>query len=824
MAESFSEKEIVNYPNGGKSIFYTSGQTAVIIDEGICRRDSEEDIFPYTLITDKQNEYMHRYDKVFRFLAEDRDQIDHVIKGIQRNVDFVLRVPNREDNAEASPLEFRFEENFTNVYGSNALKYLAKEYGIVDTDGRNYFLDYFVRTEDGGIAVEENGVSYHHPQLIGVEQYRRQLRKQNACTQWGIKLFRFSTEDLIFENRIEDDIRTYFGRDTGRFRENGLTLDRKVKLYDHQLTTLRDMEEKRAEGVHAFLIVFPTASGKSKIIEEDIKEFVAERTDFRALILAPNTNIIRDWHQRIEDSLREYKDKIEVRTYAYMMRNYTKNRQDEYTYIVIDEAHHAVAPMLKRVIQYFTPEFMVGLTATDQRPDRKKLESIFGSYKTSLSLIDAMEKGIVARANVYRLETNIDLSHVRFNGKDYVNADLEKSIRVNSRNELIVQVLKDYFCDGTMAERQGIIFCVNTKHAAEMERLLNAEEITARAYTGQTRKPEQVMADFREKKIRFLCACNMISEGWDYPELGILVMARPTLSKVLYLQQIGRGLRKTDVKKNVFVIDVVDEYGAMARPCTMHSIFQNAMYVPFGDITRRDYQTGELIEIDGFRERIERITEIDITNFEDKYGDYLSQEQLAREYYVSTGTITSWIKKGKIQPSVTYPFGSKKVYLFSPENVMKIRQELNIPIHTDETIKQDFFDFLEERDYSLSYKMPFLLSFLKNMNSIGDARIEDVLTDYINFYSGRISKGLPVDRPSCPYNETTLKDRKLIKKNMMTNPFEKFERKRFLYHSEDLGVISMNHALFSQMEEDDFRRVEEQMQEDLKNYYEKLKN
>ena len=301
MAESFSEKEIVNYPNGGKSIFYTSGQTAVIIDEGICRCDSEENIFPYTLITDKQNEYMHRYDKVFRFLAEDRDQIDYVIKGIQRNVDFVLRVPNREDNAEASPLEFRFEQNFTNVYGNNALKYLTKEYGIVDADGRNYFLDYFVRTEDGGIAVEENGVSYHHPQIIGAEQYRRQLRKQNACTQWGIKLFRFSTEDLIFKNRIEDDIRTYFGRDIGRFRENGLTLDRKVKLYDHQLTTLRDMEEKRAEGVHAFLIVFPTASGKSKIIEEDIKEFAAGRTDFRALILAPNTNIIRDWHQRIED-------------------------------------------------------------------------------------------------------------------------------------------------------------------------------------------------------------------------------------------------------------------------------------------------------------------------------------------------------------------------------------------------------------------------------------------------------------------------------------------------------------------------------------------
>ena len=189
-------------------------------------------------------------------------------------------------------------------------------------------------------------------------------------------------------------------------------------------------------------------------------------------------------------------------------------------------------------------------------------------------------------------------------------------------------------------------------------------------------------------------------------------MARPTLSKVLYLQQIGIGLRKTDVKKNVFLIDVVDEYSAIVRPCTMHSIFQNAMYVPFGDISRRDYQIGDFIEIDGFQERIERIMEIDITNFEDKYGDYLSQEQLAREYYVSTGTITSWIKKGKIQPSVTYPFGSQKVYLFSPADVVKIRQERQIPIHTDEKITKDLFVFLEEGGYTIFCKRPFLLVFL----------------------------------------------------------------------------------------------------------------
>lgn len=160
-----------------------------------------------------------------------------------------------------------------------------------------------------------------------------------------------------------------------------------------------------------------------------------------------------------------------------------------------------------------------------------------------------MEKGVVARANVYRIETNIDLSHVRFNGKDYVNADLEKSVRVTSRNELIVNVLKDYFTEGDAGKRQGIIFCINKAHTKEMARLLNVAGISAQDYSGDTKHPEKVMQEFKEHKIRFLCACDMISEGWDYPELGILVMARPTLSKVLYLQQIGRGLRRTPIKK-----------------------------------------------------------------------------------------------------------------------------------------------------------------------------------------------------------------------------------------------------------------------------------
>lgn len=813
-------RETVTYPNGGVSRFYDDGVDMVIIDDEICSCREGEQIFPYTLITDKQNHYMKIYRRVFRFLGFDAETIEKCLqKGRQEVLHFTKKISERGEHADSSPLELLFEQNFTDVYGMRALKYLQKEFRISDEDGNNYFLDYLIDTADSRVAIEENGIHYHHPQLIGIEGYRKQLRKQNTCALWGLKLYRFSTEDCRFKDRIEDDIRSYLGKDTSGFREAGLLLERKTELYEHQEISLAQIEERRERGIRAFLIVLPTAAGKSRIVEEDIQKFAAGKEQFRALILAPNTNIIADWKERIDKDLQPLQDRIDIKTYSYAVRHYHEKTRDYYSYIVVDEAHHAVAPMLKRVIQYYAPEFLVGLTATDQRPDKKRLEEIFGNYTTELSLKEAMEKGVVARANVYRIETNIDLSHVRFNGKDYVNADLEKSVRVTSRNELIVNVLKDYFTEGDAGKRQGIIFCINKAHTKEMARLLNTAGISAQDYSGDTKHPEKVMQEFKEHKIRFLCACDMISEGWDYPELGILVMARPTLSKVLYLQQIGRGLRRTSIKKNVFVIDVVDEYGAMVRPCSMHAIFGNSLYVPFGDITRQDYLPGQMIEIDGITERVERIVEVDIHTFEEKYGDYYSQEQLAREYFVNTGTITSWIRKGKIAPTVEFPFGSKKISLFSPEDVEKYRKELNIQEHNDDTVRDAFFAFLEERDYSLSYKMPFLLSFIDHMDTIGDAKIEDVLTDYIAFYQDRIDKGLPVDRPSCPYNAETLKDRKMIKSSMLTNPFEKFERKRFMYYSKDLGVISLNHALMAKMSGEDWERVKRQMREDLERYY-----
>ena len=797
---------------------------AAIVDDGICDIKSSEEAFDYSLITSKQNEYIAEYDHVYRVLSDDTDLLEQCLAAQgQEPEDVVLaKTSDRSNLAEASPLERDFEEHFAEVYGPDSIECLWREYGITDLHGSTRYLDYLVKTDEGDIAVEENGISYHHPQRIGLDRYRDQLLKQNSCAAAGIKLFRFSSEDCRFAERLEDDIRTYFGDSAERFKRNGIMADRAFKLYEHQESTLDEMARQRALGIKSFLAVFPTASGKSKIIEEDMARFAKEHGGLRALILVPTKQIREDWLQRVQTSLGEYSDTIQVQTYALVERRYADYAPDHFGYIVVDEAHHAVAPGLKRVIQYFDPVFLVGLTATDQRPDKKKLEEVFGTYRVGLSLQEAMERNIVARANAFRIETNIDLSKVRINGKEYVNADLEKTIRVSSRNELIVDVLQQYFCEGEVASRQGVVFCVNVKHAQEMERLLCAGGISAKAHYGGCRNPEGIMHDFRQKKHRFLCACQMISEGWDYPELGILVMARPTLSKVLYLQQLGRGLRRTPNKHSVFVIDVVDEYGAAVMPCSLHSIFGNSKYVPFGDILRTDYAPGEMVEVAGLVERVERIVEIDIFSFAEKYGDFLNVEQLARRFFVSTDTVSAWMRRGRIQPTVSFPFGAKKIHLFSPDDADRIQVDLGIKEHTDDTIRDDFFEFLAERDYSLSYKMPFLLGFLDHMDSVGDARIDDVLDDYIAFYQDRIDKGLVVDRPTCPYNKDTLQNRKYIQRSMLDNPFEKFERKRFMYHSKDLGIISINHALLAKLSDDDLAAIRKQMEDDLVDYYAKL--
>ena len=301
-------------------------------------------------------------------------------------------------------------------------------------------------------------------------------------------------------------------------------------------------------------------------------------------------------------------------------------------------------------------------------------------------------------------------------------------------------------------------------------------------------------------------------------------MARPTFSKVLYSQQLGRGLRNHPGKEALYVIDVVDNYGARLQPLSLHALFKIPHYQPFENlISPKDRQESEIVVLDGLYEGERRIEPVDIFTFEETYGSYLNEEQLARELFVSTGTVKTWLKSGKIKADVQYPFGRKKLSFFQPDRVADIREEQGLKEHTAETRLTDFKEFLERRDYTFSYKIIFLLAFLKVANERFEAALPDILSLYVRFYKGVLTKHEKNERPNCPYNRADyLEDSKAVQRSLLENPFEKFERKRFLYHCKDLNYLALDPELIKSLGAADYRQIRGQMEEDLTSYYGRL--
>lgn len=179
-------------------------------------------------------------------------------------------------------------------------------------------------------------------------------------------------------------------------------------------------------------------------------------------------------------------------------------------------------------------------------------------------------------------------------------------------------------------------------------------------------------------------------------------------------------------------------------------------------------------------------------------------------------------KKRKIIPSVTLNIGKVNLNYYSPEYKDEIIRNLELKIHNETTIYEDYFEFLEERDYSLSYKMIMLLSIFKVMDINGECNLEDLVHEYTNFYKTRIIQNEKVDRDSCPFDSDYLNDKTKMKQNLLINPFEKFERKRFMHYSKDLNFIIFSSSLWEKLTRKDIMKIKTQIFNDLVDYYNKL--
>lgn len=835
-AKGFIEIEEIKYYQDREDIYskvyYSEKLDTILILDFNITEVHEQRVFSYREYTNLQNEFMKKHKYLYRVCGErlDKNRLESII---DRKLEIPVESAKNINRAgvDASYLEHHFETVFFEVYGEDSYNLLSKEEQLVGFDGENIFADYVIEKADEKIVIEENGESYHHPQKTGLDKYIKQIERQNALVYQGYKVFRFSSNEIEFKDRMIEELKVYLG-DKTEFIQQGLIIqERKYRLYDHQNASLDSLKKLRENGIKSSVVVLPTGSGKSTIAEEDLKLFLLQNEKARVLILVPTLALKNQWIDNLKSIFKNYSigdsldDKIYVSTYSGIIIKKNNFSSEEFGYIVVDEAHHSVAPGIAKVLKYFNSDFLLGMTATPERLDNKKLEDIFSKVETNLTLKEAIEKNICSPIRVFRLESNIDLSEVRFNGKDYLSGDLEKRIVVSSRNELIADTIEKYFgkdVDG-FSTKQGIIFCVNVKHAEMMAKLLNEKGITTAAVSGKDKKSLEYIDKYLKGEIRFLTSCQLISEGWDAPKTSVIVMARPTMSKVIYYQQLGRGTRKAEGKEALYLIDVVDNYSFNSAPWTANSLFQNPLYSPFGDaLTGVRSFTGEMIYLDHLLETEVNLQEIDIETFENLYGDYISAEELARELFLSTDTINSWIKNGDITPDYSSKLGRVTYHKFKPERVEEIRVLKGLKKRDETTILDDFWEFIEEGSYSLSYKIIFILSLLKNLEKDGEADFDKVKDDYIIYYKERLKNGLDVDKKSCPYTLEYLNSDKEMTRNIIVNPFEKFERKRFIYYGKDVKNIGFSFYLWQKIDEEFLNKLKAKMIADLKEYYKDL--
>ncbi|QTH63305.1 DEAD/DEAH box helicase [Psychrosphaera ytuae] len=837
------------------------GRPAIFID---CSEDEiASDTFEYVDYTSHQNYLMHKHCGLLRFVCfadEQLEQLSVDLLTFLSHIDAELSIEKRlaagitydaitsqsrdlevsvygaeRDNTHTDPTppEFNFSVFFADVFGEQSFHALKPEANYIDLSGTRRYVDFVLTTKERDIAVELNGERYHHPRFISEKQYRSQLFKQNSLVADGTLVFRWSDRGMRDSVKLKEQFLLYFGNPEDFQRAPNFKIERQVNFehYPHQTDAVNKIKEGRARGDNTFLVVLPTGTGKTEVFIEDLAQQLSVNPALSVLAILPTVNLRDQLIQRLEAAFSglvlttqfDSNAQVTVVTSAYAIRNFKTQRTTDFEYILVDEAHRAGAIGLKRLLEYFQPQTLLGLTATPDRTDQQKLEQIFGEYEVDLTLEQAIKDGLIPPIRAFRLESNIDFSKVRFLGKDFVKSDLNKTVITPSRDQLITDVLNEYFgqeLNGRLM--QGVIFCVDVKHTKRMAKMLNNNGLSAVAVDGKNREGIEL---YTQGKVRFICACDLLNEGWDAPQTSIVVMARPTMSKVLYTQQLGRGTRNHKDKEALYVIDVVDSYGAnLGQPWSVHGLFGLNQYQPFGNLVEpKTSRQTELLILDGLFEKERRIEPINIFNFEKEFGHLLNEEQLARELFVSTGTLRQWLKKDDLKPSKTLEFGKKILNYFEPHIVEEVRQQKKLKLRTKETRRDDFFEFLEERDYTRSYKIVFLLSLLNHCNERGEIAIDLLVDKYREYYLRLLDKQERVESKSSQYNDREfLNSPKEVQKSMLQFPFEKFERKCFVYQSDELSIVGFDETLWQKLTNDDLEKARKQMEQDAEDYFGKV--
>jgi superfamily II DNA or RNA helicase len=236
--------------------------------------------------------------------------------------------------------------------------------------------------------------------------------------------------------------------------------------------------------------------------------------------------------------------------------------------IIIDEAHHSTAGNYVKILDYYPNAKVLGVTATPCRSDGRGLGDVFDDMIIGPTVYELINGGYLVMPRYYNpksesLET--ELKSVKKLAGDYNNKDLAEAVK---RAALYGDIITNYRekCGGVPA----VVFCVNVEHANEMARRFSAAGFTAANVDGTMDKTEvrEILRKLGTGEIQVVTSCNLISEGTDIPAIGCAILARPTQSLSLYLQQVGRALRPFGGKDYAIILDHANNFGRFGHPVT----------------------------------------------------------------------------------------------------------------------------------------------------------------------------------------------------------------------------------------------------------------
>lgn len=452
------------------------------------------------------------------------------------------------------------------LFGEKNIKYVIPQYPFIDSEGRARRIDFGIIFQGKKVALEVNGETYHAEGIIPNENFDDNLNRQNEILNAGWFLLRFSYSQLQspqWREKVSNDLFSLLRR-----RIPELISEKVIEPNYLQKEVLQNLDYYRNKGWKKGIVILPTGTGKTFLSAFDTLNvrgrilFIVHRLD----ILSQSKEAFEKIYPTEKLGLLTGEEKYNVTDskILFASKDTLRNpdvlksfKQDEFDYIIVDEVHHGQAPTYQAILRYFNPNFfMLGLTATPDRMDRKDIFELFEYQKVfEYSLNDAIDNGFLVPYTYYGLVDNIDYSNIRYNGKKYNIADLDRTLIINERNE---KILEEYLSKGNGNKALG--FCCSIKHANAMEKFFNEKGIPAIAITADTPNREQVIKDFRNNKYTVAFTVDLFNEGIDFPDLQVLLFLRPTESKTVFFQQLGRGLRLCGGKNRVVVIDFIGNY------------------------------------------------------------------------------------------------------------------------------------------------------------------------------------------------------------------------------------------------------------------------